>query len=157
MRFLSEDQPACACPDPIHRLRHELQAALGHLLELLKAGGVVLQYPARKSAIEQELTRFEAHMRDVWDWRTTRVGSVAEWSKDFLSSISTSSPSPWRPSAPHPSAASSLANRGEGPPPSPRMASSLAAISASAACPATGGRTEGRDPQGRTLAVGITA
>ncbi len=66
MRFLSEHQPACACPDPVRRVRHELQAALGHLLEVLKAGGVVLQYPARNSAIEQELTRFDAHMRDVW-------------------------------------------------------------------------------------------
>ncbi|MER9874972.1 site-specific integrase [Mesorhizobium sp. M0195] len=65
MRFLSEHLPACACSDPVRRLRHELQAALGHLLEVLEAGGVVLQYPARNSTIEQELTRFDAHMRDV--------------------------------------------------------------------------------------------
>ncbi|MER9127790.1 hypothetical protein NKH81_32940 [Mesorhizobium sp. M0959] len=44
MRFLSEHLPACACSDPVRRLRHELQAALG-----LEAGGVVLQYPARNS------------------------------------------------------------------------------------------------------------
>lgn len=66
MRFLSEHLPACVCPNPVRRLRHELQAALGHLLEVLEAGGVVLQSPARNSAIEQELTRFDAHMRDVW-------------------------------------------------------------------------------------------
>ncbi|TJW58688.1 MAG: hypothetical protein E5V97_31255 [Mesorhizobium sp.] len=47
-------------------MRHELQAALGHLLEVLEAGGVVLKYSARNSAIEQELTRFDTHMRDVW-------------------------------------------------------------------------------------------
>lgn len=66
MRFLSEHLPACACPGPVRRLRHELQAALGHLLEVLEAGGVVLQYPACNSAIERELTRFDTHMRDVW-------------------------------------------------------------------------------------------
>ena len=66
IRFLSEHLPACACPDPVRRLRHDLQAALGHLLEVLKAGGVALQYPARNSAIERELTRFDTHMRDVW-------------------------------------------------------------------------------------------
>jgi integrase/recombinase XerD len=66
MCFLSEHLPACACPDPVRRLRHELQAALGHLLVVLEAGGVVLQYPVSNSAIEQELTRFDTHMRDVW-------------------------------------------------------------------------------------------
>src|SRR3981189_3249655 len=37
MRFLSEHLPACACPGPVRRLRHESQAALGHLLEVLEA------------------------------------------------------------------------------------------------------------------------
>jgi hypothetical protein len=32
VRFLSEHLPACTCPDPVRRFRHELQAALGHLL-----------------------------------------------------------------------------------------------------------------------------
>lgn len=66
MRFLSEHLPSCACPDPVRRFHHELQAALGHLLEVLEACGVALQYPARNSAIEGELTRFDTHMRDVW-------------------------------------------------------------------------------------------
>jgi hypothetical protein len=66
MRFLSEHLPACACPDPVRRLRHELRAALSDLLEVLEAGGAVLQHPTRNSAIEQELTRFDIHMRDVW-------------------------------------------------------------------------------------------
>jgi integrase/recombinase XerD len=66
MRFLSEHLPTCACPGPVRRSRHELQAALGHLLEVLEAGGVVLQYPARNSAIEQELAHFDTHMHDVW-------------------------------------------------------------------------------------------
>lgn len=33
---------------------------------ILEASGVVLRYPAGNSAIEQRLTRFDAHMRDVW-------------------------------------------------------------------------------------------
>lgn len=66
MRFLSEHLPACACPDPVRRLRHELRAALSHLLEVLEAGGVMLQHPNRNSAIKQELTRFDTHMHNVW-------------------------------------------------------------------------------------------
>lgn len=66
MRFLSEHLPTCACPDPVRRLHHELRAALVQLLKVLEAAGVVLQYPARNSTIEHELTRFDTHMRDVW-------------------------------------------------------------------------------------------
>lgn len=33
---------------------------------ILEASGVVLRHPAGNSAIEQKLTRFDAHMRDVW-------------------------------------------------------------------------------------------
>jgi site-specific recombinase XerD len=66
MRFLSEHLPVCACPDPVRRVRRDLQAALGHLLEVLEADGVVLLDPSDNSVIRQELTRFDANMRDVW-------------------------------------------------------------------------------------------
>src|ERR1700677_393276 len=66
MRFLSEHLPGCACPYPVRRSRHELQAALGHLLEVLQAAGVARQDPDRSSVMRQELARFDAHMRDVW-------------------------------------------------------------------------------------------
>jgi integrase/recombinase XerD len=66
MRFLSEHLPACACPYPVRRSRHELQAALGHLLEVLRAAGVLLQDRHRNSVVRQELTCFDANMRDVW-------------------------------------------------------------------------------------------
>ena len=46
MRFLSEHLPVCACPDPVRRVRRDLQAALGHLLEVLEADGVVLLDPS---------------------------------------------------------------------------------------------------------------
>jgi site-specific recombinase XerD len=66
VRFLSEHIPTCTCPYPVRRLRHELRAALAHLLGVLKANGIGVQDPALGSFIEQELARFDDHMRDVW-------------------------------------------------------------------------------------------
>jgi site-specific recombinase XerD len=65
-RFLSEHMPACACPYPVRRLRHELRAALAQMLDVLRADGAGARDPAADSFIEQELARFDAHMRDVW-------------------------------------------------------------------------------------------
>jgi len=65
-RFLSEHIPACDCPYPVRRLRHELRAALAQLLEVLSADGVGALDPALATPITQELARFEAHMSDVW-------------------------------------------------------------------------------------------
>lgn len=65
-RFLSEHLPACGCPYPVRRLRHELRAALAQLLEVLRADGVRALDPASDTAVAQELARFDAHMRDVW-------------------------------------------------------------------------------------------
>lgn len=65
-RFLSEHMPACRCPYPVRRLRHELRAALAQLLEVLQADGVGARDPALDTAVAQELACFDAHMRDVW-------------------------------------------------------------------------------------------
>lgn len=65
-RFLSEHLPACGCPYPVRRLRHELRAALVQLLEVLRADGVGALDPALDTAVAQELALFDAHMRDVW-------------------------------------------------------------------------------------------
>ncbi len=65
-RFLSEHLPACACPYPVRRLRHELRAALAQLLEVLRADGVGALDPTLDTAVAQELARFDAHMHDVW-------------------------------------------------------------------------------------------
>jgi len=64
-RFLSEHLPGCACPCPVHRSRHNLRAALVHLLKVLEADGVVPKYPTRNPVAEQELVRFDTHMRDI--------------------------------------------------------------------------------------------
>ncbi len=137
-RFLSEHLPACACPDPVRRLRRELRAALGHLLEVLEAGGVALQYPVRNFTIERELTRFDTHMRDVWGLaentrrKRCRVvgGFLAEHFGAQPISLATVRAASIRRFV--------LGEQGRRPPPSPRSASSLAAICASAACQATG-------------------
>ena len=65
-RFLSEHVPACNCPYPVRRLRHELRAALAQLLEVLRADGVGALDPASETAIAQEMARFDVHMRNVW-------------------------------------------------------------------------------------------
>ncbi|MGE3703607.1 MAG: tyrosine-type recombinase/integrase [Hyphomicrobiaceae bacterium] len=65
-RFLSEHLPACGCPYPVRRLRHELRAALAQLLEVLRADGVGALDPALDTVVAQELARFDGHMRDVW-------------------------------------------------------------------------------------------
>jgi integrase/recombinase XerD len=73
-RFLSEHMPACGCPYPVRRLRHELRAALAQLLEVLRADGVGALDPALYTAVAQELACFDAHMRDVWGLaNTTRL------------------------------------------------------------------------------------
>lgn len=65
-RFLSEHLPVCKCPYPVRRLRHELRAALSQLLEVLRADGVGTLDPTSRTAVAQELARFDGHMRDVW-------------------------------------------------------------------------------------------
>ncbi|MBZ9910425.1 MULTISPECIES: hypothetical protein [Mesorhizobium] len=136
-------------------MRHELQAALGHLLEVLKAGGVVLQYPARKSAIEQELTRFDAHMRYVSDntrRKRCRVveGFLVEHFDEQPISMATVSATSIRRFV--------LGKQGRRP---ATVAANGVIIGLLSALPQhvrrLGRRSEGRDPQGRTLAVGITA
>lgn len=73
-RFLSEHMPACGCPYPVRRLRHELRAALAQLLEVLRADGVGALDPDLDTAVAQELACFDAHMRDVWGLaNTTRL------------------------------------------------------------------------------------
>ncbi|MGP6156643.1 MAG: site-specific integrase [Vulcanimicrobiaceae bacterium] len=64
-RFLSEHVPNCACPSPVRRLPHELHAALGRFLEVLRAEGVGVLDPLLEP-VSQELIHFDTQMRDVW-------------------------------------------------------------------------------------------
>jgi integrase/recombinase XerD len=63
-RFLSVHLPHCSCPYPVLRTKHEIHAALRHLLAALHASGVIRQ---RQDAdlISLELARFDNYMLNV--------------------------------------------------------------------------------------------
>ena len=61
--FLNEHLPHCECPRPVQRKRSQVRAALSHLLPSIDAAGV--NYTVEKpSAIDGELNRFDAYLRD---------------------------------------------------------------------------------------------
>lgn len=82
--FLSQHLAACTCPYPVRRLRHELRAALGYLVEMLQAEGVAVPDPARSSPVGQELAHFDAHMRDVWGLAETTRCRRRQVVEEFL-------------------------------------------------------------------------
>jgi site-specific recombinase XerD len=63
-QFLSVHLPHCSCPYPVLRTKHEIHAALRHLLAALRASGVISQ---RQDAdpISLELVRFDNYMLHV--------------------------------------------------------------------------------------------
>jgi site-specific recombinase XerD len=63
-RFLSIHLPHCSCPYPVLRTKHEIHAALRHLLAALRAGGVIQQ---RQDAdpVSLELAHFDRYMLHV--------------------------------------------------------------------------------------------
>jgi site-specific recombinase XerD len=61
-RFLDEHLPRCSCPLPVQRCRHQVRAALRHLLASLRDAGFLVEHPIA-SAVEDELRRFDEHMQ----------------------------------------------------------------------------------------------
>jgi len=63
-QFLSVHLPHCICPDPVLRTKHEIHAALRHLLATLRASGMI---PQRQDVdpISLELARFDNYMLHV--------------------------------------------------------------------------------------------
>jgi len=61
-RFLDEHLPRCTCPAPVQRCRHQVRAALRHLLVLLEDAGVLARSHA-PDAVEDELRRFDEYMQ----------------------------------------------------------------------------------------------
>jgi integrase/recombinase XerD len=63
-RFISVHLSHCSCPYPVLRTKHEIHAALRHLLAMLRASGVI---PRRQNSdpISLELARFDSYMLDV--------------------------------------------------------------------------------------------
>lgn len=64
MRFLSVHRPHCSCPYPVLRTKHEIHAALRHLLTALRSSGVILQRQD-SDPITLELARFDRYMLRV--------------------------------------------------------------------------------------------
>lgn len=63
-QFLDAHLPFCTCRPPVRKLRHELRAAIRHLLHVLRAQGQIP--PAeQKDRLSSELAAFDRHMRDV--------------------------------------------------------------------------------------------
>jgi integrase/recombinase XerC len=63
--FLDEHLPRCHCTGPIQRDRCSLSAALGHLLVVLRAQGVVAPPTARTTPVDEALRRYEEYMDHV--------------------------------------------------------------------------------------------
>jgi len=61
-RFLDEHLPRCACPSPVQRCRHQVRAALRHMLALIENSGTLTKSHA-PNAVEDELRRYDEYMR----------------------------------------------------------------------------------------------
>lgn len=73
-RFLDEHLPVCDCPRPVCRTRHDVRAALGHLLAVLRAQGAVAEPGRIETPVDKELQRFDNYMEHVRGLaRRTRV------------------------------------------------------------------------------------
>jgi len=64
-RFLDAHLPRCDCAWPVHRVRSDLRAALGHLLVVLRANAVIAEPPLGTTPVDMELCRFDRHMSHV--------------------------------------------------------------------------------------------
>jgi site-specific recombinase XerD len=60
-RFLDRHLPRCTCRPPARRCRHEVRAALRHLLVVLRDAGILVEHDI-PTAVEEELRRFDEHM-----------------------------------------------------------------------------------------------
>jgi hypothetical protein len=82
-QFVVEHLPRCDCPYPVRRIRHEISAALGQLLVVLRAEGAIASITPPQTHLARELADFDAHMRDVgglaFNTRQQRCGIVARF------------------------------------------------------------------------------
>lgn len=64
-QFLDDHLPRCNCEKPVFHDRKDLHAALGHLLVLLRANGVIADLSIGLTPVDEELRRFDDHMNHV--------------------------------------------------------------------------------------------
>lgn len=76
-QFLHEHLPQCGCAPPAMRHPRDAHAALMPLLALLRQRGVISDLPSPTGPIAEELSRYDAHMRDARGLSAaTRVGRL---------------------------------------------------------------------------------
>jgi site-specific recombinase XerD len=63
--FLDEHLPRCRCTGAVQRDRRGLSAALGHLLVVLRARGVIAPPAVSTTPVDDELHRYDEHMDHV--------------------------------------------------------------------------------------------
>ncbi len=63
--FLDKHLPCCGCPAPVARVRRDLSAACGHLLEVLRNKGAIPMPALATGSIEEELRNFDTYMSDA--------------------------------------------------------------------------------------------
>ena len=63
--FLDEHLPRCRCIGTVQRDRRSLSAALGHLLVVLRAQGVIAPPVVSTTPVDEELRRYDEHMDHV--------------------------------------------------------------------------------------------
>ena len=63
--FLDQHLPRCSCDGPVRHDSGDHRAALGHLLAVLRAQGAIAARARAKTAVDEELQRFDEHMDQV--------------------------------------------------------------------------------------------
>jgi hypothetical protein len=63
--FLGKHLPRCDCPKPVVRVNGDLRAACRHLLEMLRAQGVIAEPALPSDPVSAEVRHYDDYMRDV--------------------------------------------------------------------------------------------
>ena len=64
-RFVNHHLPQCNCAGLVRRTRNDVRAALGHLLIVLRANGVIAERIQPNTPVDEELQRFDEYMGHV--------------------------------------------------------------------------------------------
>ena len=64
-QFLDRHLPRCNCTRPVQGIHRDLHVALGHLLVVLRANGIIAERQAATTPVDEELHRFDDHMNHV--------------------------------------------------------------------------------------------
>ncbi len=64
-RFVNHHLPQCNCAGLVRRTRNDVRAALGHLLIVLRANGVIAERIQPNTPVDEELRHFDEYMSHV--------------------------------------------------------------------------------------------